>query len=89
MKALWRAQRYLKKYWLMAVGMFVGSFILVLFSKSSLKLDKGSYYLRVLTTGLLWGIGNYGALLMMPLVRWWMDFWYEQGVLYGLIRSTS
>ncbi len=49
----------------MAVGMFIGSCILVLISRSPLKLGKGSYYPRVLTTGLLWGIGNYGALLMM------------------------
>jgi len=49
----------------LAVGMFAGSIILVLLSKSPLKLDKVKYYPLVLLSGLLWGIGNYGALVMM------------------------
>ncbi len=52
----------------MAVGMFAGSCVLVLLSKSSLKLEAASHYGRVLATGLLWGIGNYGALRMMELI---------------------
>ena len=29
---------------------------------------KGSFYFRVLSTGVLWGVGNYGALKMMELI---------------------
>jgi len=52
----------------LSFGMFAGSIILVIFSKSALKLEKSSHYYRVLSTGLLWGIGNYGALRMMELI---------------------
>jgi len=49
----------------MALGMFAGGCLLVAFSRSPLRLDKGSHYPRLLATGLLWGVGNYGALKMM------------------------
>lgn len=49
----------------MAAGMFAGACLLVLISRSPLKLQQGSHYPRVLATGALWGVGNYGALLMM------------------------
>jgi glucose uptake protein len=49
----------------LAVGMVTGASILVLVTKSSLKLEKGSHYFRLLSTGVLWGLGNYGALVMM------------------------
>lgn len=49
----------------LASGMFVGGCLLVALSRSPLKLAKPSHYARVLATGLLWGTGNYGALLMM------------------------
>jgi glucose uptake protein len=52
----------------MALGMFAGSCVLLLLSKSSLKLDSSTQYARLLATGLLWGIGNYGALKMMELI---------------------
>ena len=52
----------------MALGMFAGSCVLLLLSKSSLKLDSSTQYARLLATGLLWGIGNYGALRMMELI---------------------
>ncbi len=52
----------------LSIGMFVGGIILVVVSKSPLKLEKSSHYYRVLSTGLLWGIGNYGALKMMELI---------------------
>ena len=48
----------------MAVGIFVGSLILVLLSGQGLKLDHPSSYVRVVSTGILWGIGNYGMLLV-------------------------
>jgi glucose uptake protein len=51
-----------------ALGMFAGSCVLIVLSKSSLKLDSPSHYGRLLATGLLWGIGNYGALKMMELI---------------------
>jgi glucose uptake protein len=49
----------------LAIGMFVGATIIAAISRTSLRLEKPSHYPRVLSTGLLWGIGNYGALLMM------------------------
>ena len=49
----------------LAAGMFVGAAALAAVSKSSLQLEEPSHYLRVMSTGLLWGIGNYGVLLMM------------------------
>jgi glucose uptake protein len=49
----------------LAAGMFFGAAVLSAVSKSSLHLEEPSHYLRVMSTGLLWGIGNYGALLMM------------------------
>ena len=52
----------------MALGMFAGSCVLLVVSKLSLKLDSPSHYPRLLATGLLWGIGNYGALKMMELI---------------------
>jgi len=52
----------------MALGMFAGSCVLLVVSKLSLKLDSPSHYPRLLSTGLLWGIGNYGALKMMELI---------------------
>lgn len=52
----------------LAVGMCVGSLILVLVSRASIKLEKTTDYLRVLSTGTLWGIGNYGALALVNLI---------------------
>lgn len=52
----------------MAIGMFSGSVVLMILSKSSPKLEKPSHYPRVLSTGFLWAIGNYGALAMMELI---------------------
>jgi len=52
----------------LAVGMFLGASILVGLTKSSIQLEKSMHYLLVLSTGALWGIGNYGALRMMELI---------------------
>jgi glucose uptake protein len=49
----------------LAVGMFVGATALAAISRSSLRLEQPSHYARILATGSLWTIGNYGALLMM------------------------
>lgn len=52
----------------LAIGMFIGSAMLMLLSKSSPKLEKPAHYVRVMSTGFLWAIGNYGALAMMEIV---------------------
>ena len=52
----------------LAAGMVVGSIILMISSKASPKLEKNTDYLRVLSTGLLWGIVNYGALALVDLI---------------------
>ncbi|WP_242158954.1 GRP family sugar transporter [Aestuariivivens sediminis] len=52
----------------LALGMFVGSLILMLISRASPKLEKTSDYFRVLSTGFLWGVGNYGALALVELI---------------------
>jgi len=49
----------------MAVGIFTGSALLVLFSRLPLRLGKGGDYARVSVTGLLWGVGNYGMLVLV------------------------
>ena len=49
----------------MALGIFVGSAMLVAFTRRSLRLDRAADYLRVTATGLLWGVGNYGMLLLV------------------------
>jgi glucose uptake protein len=52
----------------LAIGMFSGSTILSLATRSSIKLEKKSHYARVMSTGAIWAIGNYGALAMMEIV---------------------
>ena len=49
----------------MAVGIFVGSSLLALMARQSLRLESSGALLRVCATGLLWGIGNYGMLLLV------------------------
>ncbi|MBN1373487.1 MAG: hypothetical protein JW987_16230 [Anaerolineaceae bacterium] len=49
----------------LAVGIFVGSAFLATFTRQPLRLERPSHYARVLSTGLLWGIGNYGMLLLV------------------------
>jgi glucose uptake protein len=49
----------------LAVGIFVGSSILVMLTRQPVSLSGPSDYLRVTTTGLLWGVGNYGSLLLI------------------------
>jgi glucose uptake protein len=49
----------------MAAGIFAGSGLLVWFSRLPLALVKGADYARVGLTGLLWGIGNYGMLVLV------------------------
>jgi glucose uptake protein len=49
----------------LAVGIFTGSALLALLARQPLRLDKSGDYLRVAVTGLLWGIGNYGMLLLV------------------------
>ncbi|VGO19578.1 GRP family sugar transporter [Pontiella sulfatireligans] len=52
----------------LSIGMFAGACVLMLITKSSPKLEKGSDYLRVMSSGVLWGLGNYGALAMMEVI---------------------
>lgn len=52
----------------LSIGMFAGSSVLMLASGSSPKLEKISHYPRIMSTGVLWGLGNYGALAMMEIV---------------------
>lgn len=50
------------------LGSLAGSILLVLFSRQPLALEKRSNYLRTNAGGLLWGIGNYGMLLLVEQV---------------------
>ena len=52
----------------LALGMVFGSIVLMLVSKASPRLQKKTDYLRVLSTGFLWAIGNYGALALVDLI---------------------
>lgn len=49
----------------LAVGIFVGSCLLALMARQPLRLESAGALLRVCATGLLWGIGNYGMLLLV------------------------
>ncbi|HEX9018687.1 MAG TPA: GRP family sugar transporter [Anaerolineaceae bacterium] len=49
----------------LSLGIFVGSVILVALTRQPLRLDRSADYLRVTATGLMWGIGNYGMLLLV------------------------
>jgi glucose uptake protein len=52
----------------LSIGMVAGSTILTIVTGSSIKLEKASHYPRIMSTGILWGIGNYGALAMMDII---------------------
>jgi len=52
----------------LSLGMVAGSFILMLVTGSSFKLEKTGHYYRVMSSGILWGAGNYGALAMMEII---------------------
>ena len=49
----------------LSVGIFVGSAILAALSRQPIRLKHTGEYLRVSLTGLLWGVGNYGMLLLV------------------------
>jgi glucose uptake protein len=49
----------------LSVGIFAGSTLLVALTRQPLRLPCISDYARVSATGLLWGIGNYGMLLLV------------------------
>ncbi|WP_028975368.1 GRP family sugar transporter [Spirochaeta cellobiosiphila] len=49
----------------LGIGILVGSLIFVIISRSSLKLEKTKDYAITMTSGLLWGIGNYSSLILM------------------------
>ena len=49
----------------LAVGIFTGSAVLVALTRQPIRLEQTTDYLRVLATGLMWGIGNYGMLLLV------------------------
>ncbi len=52
----------------MAMGMFVGSTLLMLLAKRSPRLESSSDVLRTLLTGALWSAGNYGMLLLVGVI---------------------
>jgi len=49
----------------LSIGIFVGSGLLTVVSRQPIGLSNLKDYLRVGATGLLWGIGNYGMLLLV------------------------
>jgi glucose uptake protein len=49
----------------LAFGMFASSVLLVFLARQSHKLSHSSDVLRTLLTGLLWGVGNFGMLLLV------------------------
>ncbi len=49
----------------LALGMLAGSTILVVLARQSPKLKRPTDTLRTLLTGLIWGVGNYGMLLLV------------------------
>lgn len=49
----------------LSVGIFAGSAMLVALARQPLRLERPGHYGRAAATGLLWGIGNYGMLLLV------------------------
>lgn len=49
----------------LSMGIFAGSTLLVALTRQPLALGQAGEYLRVATTGIMWGIGNYGMLLLV------------------------
>lgn len=49
----------------LALGICAGSLLLLGISRPSIRLHAPSDYLRVLSTGLIWAVGNYGMLLLV------------------------
>jgi len=49
----------------LAVGIFAGSSLMALLTGQTLRLESTAAVARVCATGLLWGIGNYGMLLLV------------------------
>ena len=49
----------------LALGIFAGAVLLAALTRQPLRLNSTSEYLRTASTGLLWGIGNYGMLLLV------------------------
>lgn len=49
----------------LAIGIFIGSAFLAALTRQPLRLERLSDTVRVSATGLLWGIGNYGMLLLV------------------------
>ena len=49
----------------LAVGIFMGSGLLAAFTRQSLRLNSAGDTLRALSTGVMWGIGNYAMLLLV------------------------
>jgi glucose uptake protein len=49
----------------LAIGIFIGSSILVMITRQPINLESPQQYLRTAATGVLWGIGNYGMLLLV------------------------
>jgi glucose uptake protein len=49
----------------LAVGMFLGSTVLLFLAGHPPRLDNPSHYARIATTGFLWSVGNYGMLLLV------------------------
>ncbi len=49
----------------LTIGIFVGSTVLMLLARQSPRLEKRGDYARVGLSGVLWGVGNYGVLLLI------------------------
>jgi len=49
----------------LAIGIFTGSSVLALLSRKTFRLEKRMDFYRAGLTGVLWGIGNYGMLLLV------------------------
>lgn len=49
----------------LSIGIFVGSGLLTAASRQPIRLSRLQDYIRVSATGLLWGLGNYGMLLLV------------------------
>jgi glucose uptake protein len=49
----------------MAMGIFIGGVLLALMTRKPIRLDQTRHYLIASAAGIIWGIGNYGMLLLV------------------------
>ncbi len=73
----------------MSLGILGGSLVMIIFSRRNIKLSRKKDYYKVLLSGVIFGIGNYGSLLLISIAGAGKGFTISQlavviSALYGI-----